>query len=156
MALNSALLTRWPVWQVFSKCVAVTFSPVCVVVRRMNPNSTTSVLKYESRPRRRNLAEQPMLDGVPLGRPRRIVAHRDLQPAFVREVLQPLLSTTALRFRVLSLAAKQAVVNSLAFPLSIQYERTASVANLGYIRDSVLEWCRHKHLRRNAFGDIAL
>lgn len=44
--------------------------------------------QHVSRPRGRHLAEQAMLNRVPLGRPRRIVAHRDLQPALVREVLK--------------------------------------------------------------------
>ncbi len=46
--------------------------------------------QHESCPGRRDLAEQPMLDRVPLRRPRRIVAHRDLPSAGVREVRQPL------------------------------------------------------------------
>ena len=44
--------------------------------------------QHESRPGCRDLAEQPMLNGVPLQRPRRIMAHRDFQPVLVPELSQ--------------------------------------------------------------------
>src|SRR5438128_1242272 len=42
-------------------------------------------------PRGRDLAEESVLDGIPLRGSRRVVADRDLQPALVRELLQALL-----------------------------------------------------------------
>jgi len=49
--------------------------------------------QHVSRPSRRDLAEQAMLDGIPLRRSRRIVADGDFQPGFVREILESLLET---------------------------------------------------------------
>jgi len=49
--------------------------------------------QHVSRPSRRDLAEQAMLDGIPLRRSRRIVADGDFQSGFVREILKSLLET---------------------------------------------------------------